>query len=144
MTPSTRAAADLGALPEAALPTSPGYPGALLRVDGRLQQVGPDGLRHPVSQAVAGSHGWTTSDVLVPADTSALPAVLPGEGAPLALRDGSLVTTSGPRVGVVSGGAFRQLHDARQVGAYGYAGRPRRAVPAAEVDGLRTAPLTAP
>lgn len=133
------AAADLGALPETTLPTSPGYPGALLRVDGQLQHVGSDGLRHPVSAAAAGSHGWSTPDVLVPAAD----AVLPGEGAPLGLRDGSLVTTSGPRVGVVSGGAFRRLHDVRQVAAYGYAGRPRRAVPPAEVDGLRTAALTA-
>ena len=69
-------------------------------------------------------------------------AALPGQGAPLGLRDGALVVTSGPRVGVVSGGAFRRLHDARQVAAYGYAGRPRRLVGAADVAGLREAPLT--
>ncbi|MCU1692285.1 MAG: N-acetylmuramoyl-L-alanine amidase [Frankiales bacterium] len=136
--------ADLAGLPESdAAPTTPAYPGALLRLGGRLQLVGDDRQLHPVSPAVAGSHGWTTPDVL------ALPLELlsrltvPRETSPLPLRDGSLVVTSGPRVGVVSGGTFRQLHDARQVAAYGYTGRPRQLVPAAEVDGLRTAPLSA-
>ncbi len=77
--------------------------------------------------------------------TTALPDLgLPRSGEPLTLRDGSLVVASGPRVGVVSGGAFHRLYDTRQVAAYGYAGRPRQLVPAAEVDGLRTAALTAP
>ncbi len=54
------------------------------------------------------------------------------------------MVTGGPRVGVVSGGAFRQLRDSRQVAAYGYTGRPRQVVPATDVDRLRTAALTAP
>ncbi|MCW2605336.1 MAG: hypothetical protein JWO60_29, partial [Frankiales bacterium] len=133
--------ADLAVLPEGqTLPATPVYPGALLRVEGRLQSVGSDGRLHPVTPAVAGSHGWTTPDVVaVPVGLE-----LPDAAEPLGLRDGSLVVTGGPRVGVVSGGAFHRLWDTRQVTAYGYAGRPRQVVPAAEVDGLRTAALTAP
>ncbi|MCW2776673.1 MAG: N-acetylmuramoyl-L-alanine amidase [Frankiales bacterium] len=133
--------ADLATLPVGdVLPTTPLYPGALLRVAGRLQLVGSDGRLHAVTAAVAGSHGWTTPDVLtLPLE---LPLDLPGSGEPLGLRDGSLVVAGGV-VGVVSAGTFRPLHDSRQVSSYGYAGRPRQVVPADAVTGLRTTALSA-
>ncbi len=135
--------ADLAALPETEdLPTTPAYPGALLRVDGTLQLVGDDGRLHPVTPAVAGSHGWTTPDVLTLPTGLLSRTSRPRQDSALGFRDGSLLVAGG-RVGVVSGGTFRQLHDSRQVAAYGYTGRPRQVVPATEVAGLRSAPLSA-
>ncbi|MCW2665087.1 MAG: N-acetylmuramoyl-L-alanine amidase [Frankiales bacterium] len=131
--------ADLAGLPVVEeLPQTPFYAGALHRVDGRVHQVGADGLLHPATPAVTGSHGWTTSDVAALPEGSELPA----QGAPLGLRDGTLVQTPGHLVAVVSGGAVRRLRDARQVAAYGYSGRPRQVVPAAELAGLRTAEIS--
>lgn len=132
--------ADLAGLPEAELPQTPLYPGALVRVGGRVHQVGLDGLLHPATPAVTGSHGWTTPDVAVLPEGTELPEA----GEPLGLRDGTLVQTPGHLVAVVSGGAVRQLHDARQVAAYGYSGRPRQLVSATELDGLRRAAISAP
>jgi len=61
----------------------------------------------------------------------------------LGIRDGALVVTRSGLVGVVSGGYFRRLYDARMVKAYGYSGKPRLLVPTATVAAMRTAPLTA-
>ncbi len=134
------AAADLAGLPVVEeLPQTPLYPGALLRVSGRVQQVGTDGRLHATTPAVTGSHGWTTPDVAtLPEGTE-----LPGDGAPLGLRDGTLVQTPAHLVAVVSGGTVRPLRDARQVRAYGYTGKPRQVVPATELAGLRTAEISA-
>ncbi len=67
----------------------------------------------------------------------------PSYGSPLPLRDGTLVQTRAPAVGVVSGGLFRPLRDARMVASYGYTGRPRLLLPHAAVAALPTAELTA-
>lgn len=131
--------ADLAGLPVAPAPTTPLCPGALVRLGGVVHLVGADGLLHPASPAVTGSYGWTSADVSALPDGAALPPV----GAPLGLRDGTLVQTAAHLVGVVSGGRLRPLRDAREVAAYGYSGRPRQLVPAAEVAGLPTAELSA-
>ena len=135
--------AELTRLPVVDPPASPLYPGALVRAEGAdaVHLVAPDGDLRPVPHpAVLASHGWSSRDV----------AVLPEEvfadvdvDAPLDLRDGTLVQTWSHKVSVVSGGAARRLHDARQVRDYGYTGKPRLLVPDAVVAHLRTAELTA-
>lgn len=75
------------------------------------------------------------------AELTRLPVVDP-PASPL-LRDGTLVQTWSHKVGVVSGGTARRLHDSRQVRDYGYAGKPRLVVPDAVVAHLRTSELTA-
>ena len=132
--------ADLAALPEADLPETPLYAGALVRSaeSDVVHHVDADGVLHPVPHpAVLASRGWSGADVAV------LPELGEHEvGEPLALRDGSLVQTPKHLVGVVSGGVFRRLHDTRQVAAYGYRGLPRRVVPDELLSGLPQGELT--
>ena len=134
--------AELARLPEVEPPSSPLYPGALVRAEDSdvVHLVAPDGdLRPVLHPAVMASNGWSSADV----------AVLPAElfedvdvDDPVDLRDGTLVQTHSHKVGVVSGGAVRRLHDARQVRDYGYTGKPRTLVPDAVLAHLRTAELT--
>lgn len=134
--------ADLARLPEVEPPASPLHPGALVRAADSdvVHLVAPDGDLRPVPHpAVMASHGWSCADV----------AELPTElfedvdvDDPVDLRDGALVQTYSHKVGVVSGGALRRLHDARQVRDYGYTGKPRTLVPDAVVAHLRHAELT--
>jgi hypothetical protein len=147
---------DLAALPVTdALPSSPYYPGALVRTDGTAEAryVDVDGTLLSVDAVALASHGWTTQDVAVlPADAvTSASASASGqvqrsasqtEGA-LDLRDGVLVQTPSHLVGVVSGGAFRRIWDSREVAAYGYIGKPRLLVPTALITALPAAELTA-
>ena len=159
--------ADLARLPEAELPTTPVFPGALVRVDGdpQVHLVDDDGALRPVSGPAMASHGWRSSDVaLVPAppvdevvdpdlvdpdlvDPDLDPAWRLLEQAPVAdplpLRDGTVVQTPSHKVFVVSGGYARRLWDSRMVASYGYAGRPRLLVADAVVAALPTRALTA-
>jgi hypothetical protein len=137
---------ELATLPVAqAAPDSPLYPGALVRTDGStdVSYVDRDGVLRPVDAVAMASRGWTDADVAVlPA---ALPALRSGDawpGRPLPIRDGALVQTPSHLVGVVSGGTFRRIWDARQVKAYGYTGKPRLYVPDAVVQALPTGELT--
>jgi hypothetical protein len=152
---------DLVALPVTdVVPTSPLYPGALVRVDGTsgVSYVDRDGALLGVDATSLASHGWTTQDIaVIPADAvpnATVPAPAPDASsgyyrrndavpATLPMRDGVLVQTPSHLVGVVSGGSFRRLWDSRMVTAYGYAGKPRLYVPTAVVTALPTAPLTA-
>ncbi len=140
-------AADLARLPEAALPASPIYPGALVRVDGdpAVYAIGADGARHAVSGQALASHGLSGRDVaLLPVTSPIEPPVeapvegeVPpvvgggsvldeiGVGEPLGLRDGTIVQTPSRRVAVISGGYARRLLDSRMVASYGYTGKPR-------------------
>ena len=135
--------ADLTALPEAEAPTSPLYAGALVRAadEPTVHRVDSEGRLRPVTHpAVLASRGLSSADVAVlPAD--ALDEVEVAD--PLDLRDGTLVQTYSNKVLVISGGYARRLHDARQVAAYGYVGRPRMLVPDALVASLPAAELTA-
>jgi hypothetical protein len=147
--------ADLAALPISdVVPTSPTYPGALVRVDGTadVKYVDSDGNLLGVDAASLASRGWTTQDVaVIPAEAvpaSTAPAYrrtdfgTPPAPTTLAIRDGALVQTPTHLVGVVSGGRFRRLWDSRMLTAYGYAGKPRLYVPTAAVTSLPTAELT--
>lgn len=153
---------ELGALPTGPLPATPYYPGALVRVEGtpEVRYVDSGGVLRPVDGPTMASFGWTYADVAVVAAPGNPPAAAhrtraeaaptdqpspsgPAYGAPLPLRDGTLVQTRAPAVGVVAGGAFRQIRDARMLAAYGYAGRPRLLLPHAVVAALPTALLTA-
>jgi hypothetical protein len=146
---------DLAALPVSeTVPTSPLYPGALVRTEGTadVHYIDVDGNLLTVDAASLASRGWTTEDVaVVPADVpTPAPTVDAGayrrdSGLPpttLPLRDGVLVQTPSHLVGVVSGGKFRRLWDSRMVAAYGYTGKPRLLVPTAVVTALPTAELT--
>jgi hypothetical protein len=142
--------ADLAGLPVSdVVPTSPLYPGALVRVDGTptVQYVDADGNLLEVDPASLASRGWTAQDIaVIPApETGTAAAHRASWGAPttLPIRDGALVQTPGHVVGVVSGGRFRRLYDSRMVTSYGYAGKPRLLVPDAVIAALPTAPLTA-
>jgi hypothetical protein len=154
--------ADLAAIPVTDLvPTSPFYPGALVRVDGTaaVSYVDRDGTLLGVDAASLASRGWTTQDIAVVPSDAAPPATDPASPAPdagsgfyrrnepapttLPMRNGVLVQTPSHLVGVVSGGSFRRLWDSRMVTAYGYAGKPRLYVPTAVITALPTAPLTA-
>ncbi|MCW2679859.1 MAG: N-acetylmuramoyl-L-alanine amidase [Frankiales bacterium] len=134
--------ADLAPLPVVPLPESPLYSGALVRaVDSRtIHLVDATGtLRRVGHAAVLTSHGWTFQDVAV------LPAGALQEartGAPLGLRDGTLVRTDTNMVLVISGGTARRLHDTRQSSAYGYAAAPRMRVPDGLVAHLPVTELT--
>jgi len=118
------AASDLAGLTVVDVPETPYVPGALVTTGTNLLQVGDDGLLHRVGPFSARSWGWSTADAVPVADGVDLPA----QGADLPLRDGTLVQAATVGVGVVSGGYLRRLWDAREVAAYGYAGRPRLVV----------------
>jgi murein DD-endopeptidase MepM/ murein hydrolase activator NlpD len=150
--------ADLAALPiSETVPTSPLYPGALVRTDGTadVRYVDADGNQLTVDAASLASRGWTTQDIaIIPADAQAPPTDAPVEPVAyrrdwqptpttLPIRDGALVQTPSHLVGVVSGGKFRRLWDSRMVTAYGYAGKPRLLVPTAVITAMPTAELTA-
>ncbi len=144
--------ADLALLPIGeAVPTTPAYPGALVRTEGTpdVHWVDRDGTLRPVSGATLASFGWGHADVAVipapvaasvpspaartrgraSADTSTAPSYGDGTaasyGAPLPMRDGTLVQTRAPVVGVIAGGRFRQVYDSRMLRDYGYTGKPR-------------------
>jgi murein DD-endopeptidase MepM/ murein hydrolase activator NlpD len=148
---------DLAALPVSdAVPTSPIYPGALVRTDGTadVHYVDVDGNLLSVDAASLASRGWTTQDIAVvpadavaPTDATVDPPAYRRDWQPtpttLPIRNGALVQTTTHLVGVVSGGKFRRLYDSRMVAAYGYAGKPRLLVPAAVIAALPTAELTA-
>jgi hypothetical protein len=103
-----------------------------VKAAGVLAQVGEDGLLHKVGSFAAASWGLKATDAAdLPPDLA-----LPGFGADLGLRDGTLVSAYQVGVGVVSGGVLRRLWDTREVNAYGYAGKPRLAVLASTVAGL--------
>jgi hypothetical protein len=128
------AGADLGGLAVADAPDSPFFPGLLVKASGGLFQVGDDGGLHRVGAFAAASWGLTSADaVAVPVGSE-----LPWQGSDLGLRDGTLVSAYRVGVGVVSNGYLRRLWDTREVSAYGYAGKPRLAVLATAVAGLRT------
>jgi hypothetical protein len=149
--------ADLAALAVSdTLPDNPFYPGALVRVDGTgdVKYVMSDGTQLSVDPAALASHGWTTQDVAVVAAPVVVPDPVPAEGSryrrtgsdvptTLPIRNGALVQTPSHKVGVVSGGSFRRLWDARMVAAYGYAGKPRLLVSDTVIGALPTAELTA-
>jgi hypothetical protein len=149
--------ADLAALPVSdVVPTSPLYPGALVRTDGTadVKYVDVDGNQLTVDAASLASRGWTTQDIAVipaevpvPTDTTVDPGSYRRDWQPtpttLPIRNGVLVQTPSHLVGVVSGGKFRRLWDSRMVAAYGYAGKPRLLVPTAVITALPTAELTA-
>ncbi|MEO6205258.1 MAG: M23 family metallopeptidase, partial [Mycobacteriales bacterium] len=104
--------ADLAQLPLGeTVPTTPYYPGALVRTDGtpEVRWVDAAGVLRPVDGATLVSYGWGHSDVTV------VPASGPSYGDPLPMRDGTLVQTRAPVVGVISGGAFRRIYDSRMV-----------------------------
>jgi hypothetical protein len=160
--------ADLGRLPEAELPTSPAFPGALVRVEGEEQVhlVDADGALRPLTGPVMQSHGWRSSDVVVvpepveepPVDAGPVDEVTDPDGwgaagrlvaaaevgEPLGLRDGTVVQTPTHKVAVVSGGYARRLWDSRQVASYGYLGKPRQLLSDLVLAELSTRPLTAP
>lgn len=135
--------ADLTRLAVVEAPASPLYEGALVRAEDAavVHRVDGVGVLHPVVHpAVLAASGLTSADVAV-LPAGSLDKATAGE--PMALRDGTLVQTYGHKVHVVSGGKARRLHDARQVAAYGYRGRPRLLVPDALLAGLPVAELTA-
>ncbi len=127
---------DLQRLPVVAMPQSPLYPGALVRPVGgsavsfldRSGTMRP--LRHPVEMQ---GNGWAWQDI---ADLPADAMTQARTGAPIGLRDGTLVQTSSRMVAVVSGGYARRLYDTRQVRDYGYTGLRRLPVPDALLAGL--------
>lgn len=153
--------ADLAPLPVGdVVPSSPLYPGALLRTEGSpvAKYVDASGSLLTVDAAALTSRGWTAQDIAVVAGAVTAPATQrvqqvafhrDGSTAPpvvatsLPIRDGALVQTPSHLVGVVSGGVFRRLWDSRMVAAYGYAGKPRQLVPTAVITAMPTAELTA-
>jgi hypothetical protein len=139
--------ADLSRLPVLdEVPSSPLYPGALVRADGDklVQYVDASRVLRPVSGPAFTSHRWRFEDVAVlPADE------VTGERSswqvptPLELRDGTLVETQAPHlVGVISGGAFRRIWDTRMVTSYAYTGKPRQLVAVSLVTAMPAAGLT--
>jgi hypothetical protein len=125
---------DLAGLTITTTPESPFYPGLLVKVAGVLHQVGDDGALHRVGAFTGASWGLKAVDAV----DAPLDVELPWTGADLGFRDGTLVSAYPTGVGVVSGGVFRRLWDSREVNAYGYDGKPRLAVLAANVSGLAT------
>ena len=150
--------ADLAPLPILeTTPDSPLYPGALVRTEGTTQvlYVDADSRLRPVDASAMASRGWTDADVAVlPAPVEEpvvdehdheheLPMLRSADvGDPLPIRDGALVQTPSRLVGVVSGGKFRRIWDARMVAAYGYTGKPRMMVPTEVVLSMPTGDLT--
>ncbi len=154
--------ADLDQLPVSqSIPKNPYYPGSLLRTDGTpdIRWVDATGVLRPVDGATLVSYGWVHGDVtVVPAEVvpspeptvaahrgsrnADVPAPGPSYGDPLPMRDGTLVQTRSPVVGVISGGAFRRIYDSRMVRDYGYAGKPRLMLAHAVVEAYPTAELT--
>ncbi len=128
------AATDLAGLSVVDVPDSPFFPGLLLRVGGKLVQVGEDGALHAVGAFAAASYGLRAADAV----DAPLDVELPWQGDDLGLRDGTLVSAYKVGVGVVSGGQLKRLWDTREVNAYGYAGKPRLAVLASTVSNLTT------
>jgi hypothetical protein len=112
-------------------------PGLLVKTAGVLAQVGEDGLLHKVGSFAAESWGLKATDAVdLPLDLA-----VPGFGADLGLRDGTLVSAYKVGVGVVSGGSLRRLWDTREIRAYGYVGKRRLAVLGSTVSGLQTAEI---
>jgi murein DD-endopeptidase MepM/ murein hydrolase activator NlpD len=140
------------------VPDSPLYAGALVRVDGTsdVKYVNADGTQLTVDPAALASRGWTSQDIAVIAASAVVPDPVPTTDTSryrrttaadvptsLPIRNGALVQTPSHQVGVVSGGSFRRLWDARMVAAYGYAGKPRLLVSDTIIGALPTAELTA-
>jgi hypothetical protein len=134
---TTVGAADFTGLTTSAVPESPLVPGLLVKTAGVLAQVGEDGLLHKVGSFAAASWGLKATDAVdLPLDLA-----VPGFGADLGLRDGTLVSAYKVGVGVVSGGSLRRLWDTREIRAYGYVGKRRLAVLGSTVSGLQTAEI---
>ena len=132
-------AEDLAGLVVTDVPVSPLSTGMLVRVAGMVYAVADDGLLRPASPSALVSWGATAADVVdLPAD---LP--LPAVGAPLGLRDGTLVDVPGVGAGVVSGGEFRRLWNLREIASYGYGGKQRLSVPRSAVAGLAVTEIAA-
>ena len=153
--------ADLARLPiSETLPSTPYYPGALVRTEGtpEVRWVDAAGVLRPVDGATLVSYGWGHSDVtVVPAEVTPAPEPTvaarrgsrnadvpsgPRYGDRLPMRDGTLVQSRAPMVGVISGGAFRRIYDSRMVRDYGYTGKPRLMLAHAVIAGYPTAALT--
>ncbi len=68
----------------------------------------------------------------------------PQVGAPLGVRDGTLVVISAVGPAVVTGGVVRRIWDRREEIAYGYVGKPRVLVPSRILAGLPTGEIAGP
>lgn len=125
--------ADLAGLTVIEAPVGP-TAGMLVRTGGKVYAVSASGELQQVTSYTMASWGWTGADVVDLPVTDA-PLDLP-LGPPLALRAGSLVNIGGMGAAVISGGTVRRLWDAREINAYGYAGKLRLNVPGSLVTGL--------
>jgi murein DD-endopeptidase MepM/ murein hydrolase activator NlpD len=121
---------DLAALAVVEPATTPS-PGSLVRWDGKTWQVGAGGVLHQLSASAMASWGWTDADA-----SDLVVDVPPATGAPVPLRDATLVNAGGYGAAVVQGGVLRRIWDGRELNAYGYAGLPRLSVPGSVVAGL--------